>query len=359
MLSFALECLGSKTEFCEENECTVCHGLFTKLPDLAAVVARDLEGYEFDTLLVGCKPSRETQELESESLKQFESAESLRKEFNREFGKTLCDLLGKETDLKDPDTIVTADLEYFNIGYWIKSLYVRGRYRKLVRGIPQTRWIHQQDSLSVEEVVGIRMMDLAQGKNFFLHGAGREDVDVRMLGNGREFVIEVSEPRKRSIDLDLLKSQVNESGTVEISELRFSCKQEVEEVKATHFDKDYRALIAYSNPLPDTVLEKAVFDLTGKIIYQRTPLRVSRRRADTVREKKIISASVVDVGNDHATIDIRAEAGTYIKELISGDGGRTSPSLSSLCGVPLSVEELDVTGICTEESSNGKNVTRA
>jgi tRNA pseudouridine synthase 10 len=39
---------------------------------------------------------------------------------------------------------------------------------------------------------------------------------------------------------------------------------------------------------------------------------------------------------------IEAESGTYIKELISGDGGRTRPSLSELVGVPCNVSKLDV-----------------
>ena len=52
---------------------------------------------------------------------------------------------------------------------------------------------------------------------------------------------------------------------------------------------------------------------------------------------------------NQAIIEITAEAGTYIKELVTGDGGRTNPSLSSLYGSDLRVAALDVTDIKTEE----------
>ncbi|HEX32361.1 MAG TPA: tRNA pseudouridine(54/55) synthase Pus10, partial [Candidatus Acetothermia bacterium] len=39
---------------------------------------------------------------------------------------------------------------------------------------------------------------------------------------------------------------------------------------------------------------------------------------------------------------LRSEGGLYIKELISGDEGRTTPSLSGVLGLPALVTELDV-----------------
>jgi tRNA pseudouridine synthase 10 len=39
---------------------------------------------------------------------------------------------------------------------------------------------------------------------------------------------------------------------------------------------------------------------------------------------------------------VTGEAGLYIKELVSGDNGRTHPSLSEALGVPTRVTSLDV-----------------
>jgi tRNA pseudouridine synthase 10 len=42
---------------------------------------------------------------------------------------------------------------------------------------------------------------------------------------------------------------------------------------------------------------------------------------------------------------VQGQAGLYIKELVSGDDGRTRPSLAELLGVPSKVSELDVIGV--------------
>ena len=46
------------------------------------------------------------------------------------------------------------------------------------------------------------------------------------------------------------------------------------------------------------------------------------------------------------TLDIKAQAGTYIKELCHGDMGRTTPSVGQLLGdTEVQIAELDVTHI--------------
>lgn len=44
-------------------------------------------------------------------------------------------------------------------------------------------------------------------------------------------------------------------------------------------------------------------------------------------------------------LDIATQAGTYVKELIHGDFGRTSPSISSIIGQEIDIIALDVTAI--------------
>jgi tRNA pseudouridine synthase 10 len=64
-----------------------------------------------------------------------------------------------------------------------------------------------------------------------------------------------------------------------------------------------------------------------------------------VRTRRIRSATLVESSEGRFTLDLRAEAGTYIKEWVEGDGGRTEPSLALLLGVPLKVDALDVLDI--------------
>ncbi|KAA0002525.1 MAG: hypothetical protein FE043_04055 [Thermoplasmata archaeon] len=58
---------------------------------------------------------------------------------------------------------------------------------------------------------------------------------------------------------------------------------------------------------------------------------------------------------NEAVIVVKAESGTYIKELVTGDGGRTKPSLSELAGCAIEVKKLDVINIGDED---GEKVER-
>ena len=66
--------------------------------------------------------------------------------------------------------------------------------------------------------------------------AGREDVDVRMLGTGRPFVIEVLNPRTRSITAEMLekmRSTINSSSElVQVSPLEEIQQSHTEILKA-------------------------------------------------------------------------------------------------------------------------------
>ena len=331
-----------------DEKCSICNGLFQNFDKYYDMISADLAKIEFNTILVGSTFDQETFSAESAFQEIFGNlGESIKKEFNREFGKYLSDRTGKAADLAEPDLTVLMDLRYDSYKLQNRSVFVYGTYRKLRRDIPQTRWIHRKDvDASVESIIGEVFKEMTEGRNYFLHGAGREDVDVRMLGNGREFIIECTEPRRRSVSLEFLKQTVNAGNHgVEIDGLRFANKSDVVGIKGSTHDKSYRVTVKFTGTVNAEQLRYAAEKLAGKDIYQRTPLRVSTRRSDLIRKKSIRSVSVEEIGSDTAVIRIRAEAGTYIKELVNGDEGRTEPSLAQLYGGPLQVNSLDVVWI--------------
>ena len=121
-----------------------------------------------------------------------------------------------------------------------------------------------------------------------------------------------------------------------VSELAFVDHETVVKVKNTRSDKVYRLKVTYDHPIQPEKLQKALLQLEGDV-EQTTPQRVVHRRAELKRIKKVYAAELR--GED---IVIRCEGGLYVKELISGDDKRTTPSLSALLGVNAKVEELDV-----------------
>ena len=90
------------------------------------------------------------------------------------------------------------------------------------------------------------------------------------------------------------------------------------------------------------------------VLKQRTPKRVSHRRADKIRNKKVYSVqSKIENENEIESI-IVCDGGCYVKELISGDEGRTSPNIADTVGIKAYCKELDVLEIDEKAYSKEK-----
>jgi len=339
--------------------CWLCGGLLDEVGKFADLAADKLGPWEFTTFLVGSKVDPEVVAREEGLWAELGATqpEAIKSEVNREVGKRLSMRLGKEADLARPEVVAIVDTAFDSVDVQVNPLFFRGRYRKLARGIPQTRWPCRRCrgkgcehcggkgkmyETSVEEVVAAAVMAQSGGSGHALHGMGREDVDARMLGRGRPFVLEVKEPPRRSVDLEAVARLVNASGSVEVEGLRMAGVDDVVAVKEDRVSKTYRVLVRFGTPVEDGKLQIAVASLVGRPIAQRTPVRVSHRRADRTRERVVTEIEVM--ASDGATTELRvtAEAGTYVKELVHGDGGRTTPSLAGALGVACEVVELDV-----------------
>ena len=80
-------------------------------------------------------------------------------------------------------------------------------------------------------------------------------------------------------------------------------------------------------------------------IDQRTARRVEHRRADLVRKRRIHWVEADAITDDSFDLELETDSGTYVKEFVSGDDGRSTPSFSERLGVQCRVETLDVLAI--------------
>jgi tRNA pseudouridine synthase 10 len=173
-----------------------------------------------------------------------------------------------------------------------------------------------------------------------------------MLGSGRPFVIEVSKPKKRFLDLKKIEAEVNANaeGKVEVSGLCFSSKDVVRRLKkGESAQKEYRVLIDFEREISEEQLRLVEEQLSGILIKQQTPLRVLHRRADLIREKYIYEVKVKKVSLKRAEMQIRCQGGLYVKELVSGDEGRTKPSVSELLENTAKPLKLDVLNVIMDD----------
>jgi len=354
----------------KKSECYLCQGLFKSVDTLVQNALDALEAYEYTTFLVGIELPTTVEEREDEYKARFEVGygESMRNEFSREIGKKIVVATNKLADYQKPDVVVLVRPFTGEVIIQPNPLYVRGEYKKLVRNIPQSKWfcrscrgegcpkcngtgkMYQE---SVEEIIAGPLLEKTGGEDVALHASGREDVDARMLGPGRPFVMEVKKPKRRFIDLRSLTKQVNElaKGKVEVLNLRSASKDDVKRLKRGEgSSKIYKVFIDFDRDVSDEELDAVSEALTKASIRQQTPLRVLHRRADLVREKYIYEAHIKRLAPNRAEMKIRCQGGLYIKELVSGDEGRTVPSVASIINAEAKPLELDVLKVIMEES---------
>ncbi len=246
------------------------------------------------------------------------------------------------------------------VAIFVEPLFVAGRYRKLARGLSQTVFhcrtcrARRRECVAcagsgrfvaeaVEDFVKPPIAAAVRARHASFHGSGREDVDVRMLGSGRPFVVSVQWARRRSIDADAVAREVARlsAGRVTVSDLHLVSRDEARRITAEHGEKTYRALVRTTGALPADAAERLAA-LVGADIRQRTPERVERRRADLVRVRRVLALEVVETSGSEAVVTLSTQAGTYVKELVSGDEGRTEPSFAAALGQPCECAELDV-----------------
>lgn len=314
-------------------------------------------GYDIDLFYNYIKPILEEYHISSFNLGCSFPENVDKEEYKISFQQKLLDRISEDFEInKDkPECTVVIDFRKDLINFDIRSVFVYGIYNKFSRDLPQT--IHycykcygrgcdfckntgRLENTSIQEIISPYLEKEFSAKKSNFIGNGREDINVRMLGNGREFLVELFDPKLRSLTDEkykVLEKNINENKDIKVSFLKTATDKDIDSVKNSRRSKMYRALIFSKELLPD--LDFLVKDYE---IKQQTPKRVSKRRADIVRVRKAKVTSVEKKDDHFFYLEVIADSGLYIKEFISGDEERSKPSISQLLNCFCECKELDV-----------------
>ena len=446
--------------------CPLCENLFEESDLLADIIYDAIQPYQIKRLQLGTRFPKDQVEEEDNMRKRFGAggSDGLKTGLVAEIARNLnARLKGAKLVNEKPHILALIDVLTLTVDLDVRSHYIYGRYRKLERGIPQTRWPCRackgrgcercndtglQYQRSVQDLIGNPLIEVFDAPEHSFHGMGREDIDVRCMGRGRPFVIEMKEPKIRDFDYQYAMQLINEKagGSIEVTDLRASNRSEVVRIKDTPAEKsytirfrveqmkesEYSVLTApldltkdsnkkskkkrhrrgdkrkdNSKPLPteiiteeqghskeelskmkkgeleaictennlkktgkkselierilampapgsalfelpsDETIISTILSLHGVKLYQRTPDRVAHRRADLIRRRDVIDVNkpiveIMEDGTKEVEFTLRCESGTYVKETVHGDSGRTQPSVASLLKAKCEVLWLDV-----------------
>ncbi|GJD07803.1 Putative tRNA pseudouridine synthase Pus10 [Galdieria sulphuraria] len=365
-------CVAINVEPCAEN-CKLCLGLLSDqfLSKLFRVVQVKLQNYKVeDTFRISVAFWEKYRSSLQNSLDETQLEETevdLKKCFKWTFGNWLETQLHmkfavdsdleiriqvKEMPLVDSNLSLIEDMVFIVLA----PIYLQGRYIKLSRRLSQSPWIVDNIRLapdSIEECVYEYLLHQLGARECRFTAGGREDVDVRMLGSGRPFIIELLEAKctrsyvSNETFLRDWERQVflRSNGQVQLQETKVSDAFGYASLKESEMTKrkTYRCIVYISKSVKD---ETGVAEYLGSLIpltiEQYTPLRVLHRRS-LAKRKRVIHEIRLKLLNSHfAILDLVTDAGTYVKEFVHGDLGRTTPYLGSLLGCETDILQLDV-----------------
>uniref|UniRef100_A0A3P9Q9S6 tRNA pseudouridine synthase Pus10 n=1 Tax=Poecilia reticulata TaxID=8081 RepID=A0A3P9Q9S6_POERE len=230
------------------------------------------------------------------------------------------------------------------------SVFIAGRYNKFCRSLPQTPWVidgERRMESSVEELIAAPILSAFRADGFNFSSSGREDVDVRTLGNGRPFAMELLNPHRSrfsKVEMKQLQETINKSSEkIRVRDLQIVTREAMSRMKEGEEEKtkSYTALVWTQKSIENEDIS-FINDIKDLTLDQKTPLRVLHRRALAIRQRVIHSMNVRFVDSHHFYLGLKTQAGTYIKEFVHGDFGRTKPNLCQLLKTDTDILELDV-----------------
>ena len=330
------------------KKCYICNNkLSTLIGELAIRSVEALMKVKVSTFLVGVKKdsTMEQREKEVATILGTDSWESIRREIKREVGKKIRAVLGIEPEFRNPDVIVVLDLDKVEATLTLMPLYLKGKYLKFGRYISQMVWIGKDGAkkykLSVEEECR-KLLDIVSGINIRIHASGREDVDARMLGNGRPLIIEVSNPKNRDVDLSRVREALTGNPWVRVVVDKKVSPSAVTWLKESNPHKVYRVVTYSDGKISNIELHNLRKFFTNRTIKQLTPRRVLGRKKEHLRIKKVYEVNAKLLHSNIIEFVVKCDGGLYVKELVHGDDGRTSPSFAEFLQKNLTVLLLDV-----------------
>jgi tRNA pseudouridine(54/55) synthase len=245
----------------------------------------------------------------------------------------------------------------FSVSISRNPVYIGGSYIKRLRHLSHSPFhapIVGNPPNSVEEYIMAQLRSVVwnahhavDGKAFF-NSAGREDIDVRMLGKGRPFIMKMQDPSFVTVNRETLAQIEVETANDDVSliELHVCPESEVTDMKEGECEKKktYECVIWTKAPFTQTQIAHFNATHAGKDlpIQQQTPLRVLHRRTLCSRSRSVFDLRLDRINDHFHVLRLGTSAGTYVKEFVHSDCGRTRPSLEALLHTSVDILQLDV-----------------
>ncbi len=318
--------------------CYVCNdSIFDKLDEWASAIANSLRslGVEFKSFRLGSRVPLDVLNRELGITTEFNisSAESIKRELNRELGKRVSAILGVAFSREEPDVEAVIDISTGSVEVQVMPIYILARYRKVHRlsNDGEAKWPIDR----VAQAYG------AQG--VIVHAGGADPRGVRVLGSGRPVVLQIVRPSRRPDINSIQPLLMDSSYDVVLNGLSRTRASTVVKMKARVSDYviTYRVLAITGRPITDEGIKSLHEYFRNRQVVQVIRRgRGVRRRVSMVYELdgKVVRGRLVE-------FLIKCQGNLYVRGFVHGGYGDVEPSLAGTLGISIRPVEVDILSI--------------
>jgi tRNA pseudouridine synthase 10 len=354
----------------DPNSCYICQGLMSQLDSTNTKICDNVEakGYEYESFLLGASLPSAFFEREDSIRARFKvrGKENIKKQYLDELRKKYQKITGKRAEHISPDITINVVIgnpviDYANDGdnsknnnnintntlqttVFVKSspIFLSGRYLKTIRGISQKKdkcqkcsgsgcaicnYAGASPSNSVEDIIGSSLLKITKGDTTKFSWLGGEDKESLVLGNGRPFLLQVSNPKVRWLKTNLT---INENG------IWSALKQQSPRLLfqlPSHFITKTKITIQAEQDLPSESLA------TLSNVLENS--EVSFKAKSKIVKKKIYSLKTQRIDEKRFVLTMVADGGLFIKQFVGGQD-YIEPSISKIIGMKCECMAFDI-----------------
>ncbi|XP_052739036.1 tRNA pseudouridine synthase Pus10 isoform X2 [Bicyclus anynana] len=206
-------------------------------------------------------------------------------------------------------------------------MYLAGRYIKLSRNLPQSPWILDKKRVlpsSVQEIIYKPLADFYNmdeeeaDRRLKLIAAGREDVDVRCLGEGRPFAVEITDPTRQLTADELAKAcqLISESKEVIVKQIVPITREDLVQLKKGEETKSktYEALCIklshsqFDDVSPDSPVKVTPEDIARINSFRNTPQNSQNSLNNKSNDHNDSNGDTSDEENNANTLDANGDS---------------------------------------------------
>ncbi len=322
------------------QKCYICKNLFDNLNHFLKLMLDTSSTYSFSSFSVGAmiKPSIVDRDDYIRSKYKLKGIDSVKTDISKELRKLFSRKTKKTIDFLDPDVTFTINLKDESCQLRSKSIFLSGRYIKILRGISQKQkscencsgkgcrtcnfhGISEFDS--VEGIISQFLFKKFGGSTAKFTWIGGEDKSSLVLGTGRPFFVKIKNPLKRNLKLANLTFDF-----LKITNLKIIPESPKNPLK---FNSSIELKISTEDEIDSKNLKK-LKDLQKHpiVVYEKSGKR---------SEKKIFVVKYKKNSSNTFTLFIIAEGGFPVKRFVNSDD--VSPGISQILNTSCKCQEFD------------------